>query len=189
MWRTNNPASGLNQAEWQPLAEGHSSPYELKIPSGGRDTHENFVGVILVLPVLLVMFHWFTAFGRDRLIRFLTFVWRILTANLIRIFHPRRLSNDKKKRRKRNIANTVRSNVAISHLSWYQRTECSALKPEHFSKGLQSCLQGKPYSTVRGFINARMSIALVRATNRCIRGYRIPASNMSNRFRWEGSED
>jgi len=44
----------------------------------------------------------------------------------------------------------------------------------------------KPYSTVRGFINARMSIALVRATNRCIRGSRIPASNMSNRFRWEG---
>jgi len=40
----------------------------------------------------------------------------------------------------------------------------------------------KPYSTVRGFINARMSIALVRARNRCIRGSRIPA----NRFRWEG---
>jgi len=44
----------------------------------------------------------------------------------------------------------------------------------------------KPYSTIRGFINARMSIALVRATNRCIRGSRIPTSNMSNRFRWEG---
>ena len=44
----------------------------------------------------------------------------------------------------------------------------------------------KPYSIVRGFINARMSIALVRATNRCIRGSRTPASNMSNRFRWEG---
>jgi len=35
-------------------------------------------------------------------------------------------------------------------------------------------------------LNARMSIALVRATNRCIKGSRIPASNMSNRFRWEG---
>ncbi len=46
----------------------------------------------------------------------------------------------------------------------------------------------KPYSTIRGFINARMSIALVRATNRCIRGSRTPASNMSNRFRWEGGE-
>jgi len=44
----------------------------------------------------------------------------------------------------------------------------------------------KPYPTVRGFINARMSIAQVRATNRCIRGSRIPVSNMSNRFRWEG---
>jgi len=32
----------------------------------------------------------------------------------------------------------------------------------------------KPYPTVRGFINARMSIALVRTTNRCIRGSRIP---------------
>jgi len=44
----------------------------------------------------------------------------------------------------------------------------------------------KPYPTVRDVINARMSIALVRATNRCIRGSRIPVSNMSNRFRWEG---
>jgi len=35
----------------------------------------------------------------------------------------------------------------------------------------------KPYSTVRGFINAQMSIALVRETNRCMRGSRIPASN------------
>ena len=39
----------------------------------------------------------------------------------------------------------------------------------------------KPYPTVRGFINARMSVALVRATNRCIRGSRIPVS-----IRWEG---
>jgi len=30
-----------------------------------------------------------------------------------------------------------------------------------------------------------MSIALVRGTNPCIRGSRIPVSNMSNRFRWE----
>jgi len=45
----------------------------------------------------------------------------------------------------------------------------------------------KPYSTVRGFINALYtSIALDRGTNRCIRGSRIPPSNMSNRFRWEG---
>jgi len=44
----------------------------------------------------------------------------------------------------------------------------------------------KPYPTGRGFINARMSIALVRVTNWCIRGSRIPASNMSTRSRWEG---
>jgi len=37
-------------------------------------------------------------------------------------------------------------------------------------------------------MNARMSIALVRATNRCMRGSRIPVEqcNMSNRFRREG---
>ena len=44
----------------------------------------------------------------------------------------------------------------------------------------------KSYPVVMDFINARMSIALVRATNRCIRGSRTPASNMSNSFRWEG---
>jgi len=37
----------------------------------------------------------------------------------------------------------------------------------------------KPYSTIRGFINAPMNIALVIATNRCIRGSRIPASHRS----------
>ena len=47
----------------------------------------------------------------------------------------------------------------------------------------------KPYSAVRGFINTRMSIAQVRGTNRCIRISRIPVSNMSNHFRWEGGED
>jgi len=31
-----------------------------------------------------------------------------------------------------------------------------------------------------------MSIALVRATNRCVRGSRIHASHKSIRFRWEG---
>jgi len=41
----------------------------------------------------------------------------------------------------------------------------------------------KPYSVLMGFIDARMSIALVRATNRCMRGSRTP---VSNRFRWEG---
>jgi len=44
----------------------------------------------------------------------------------------------------------------------------------------------KPYPVVMGFINARMSIALVRTTNRCIRGSRIDVSSMLNRFRWEG---
>jgi len=72
-----------------------------------------------------------------------------LTANFIRICHPRRLWNDKRKRRKTNIANPVRTNVAISHPSWYRRTECSALKPEDISKGLQSCLQKNGRSPIQ----------------------------------------
>jgi hypothetical protein len=40
----------------------------------------------------------------------------------------------------------------------------------------------KPYSEVSGYVNARMSIAIVRATpHRCIRGSRVPTSRMSNR--------
>jgi len=44
----------------------------------------------------------------------------------------------------------------------------------------------KLYPKERGLINARMILALVRATNRCIRGSRIPARHMPNQFRWEG---
>jgi len=40
----------------------------------------------------------------------------------------------------------------------------------------------KPYSTVKSFINARMSIALVRASTRCIRGSRITCENHSRHF-------
>jgi len=40
----------------------------------------------------------------------------------------------------------------------------------------------KHYPTGKGFISTRMSIDLVKTT----RGSRIPASYMSNRFRWEG---
>jgi hypothetical protein len=34
----------------------------------------------------------------------------------------------------------------------------------------------KPYSEVCGFVNAQMSIVIVRATHRCLRGSRIPVS-------------
>jgi hypothetical protein len=44
----------------------------------------------------------------------------------------------------------------------------------------------KPYAVVRGYVNTRMSIAIVRATHICLRGSRIPTSKMSNRFPlWE----
>jgi len=36
-----------------------------------------------------------------------------------------------------------------NHPSWYQRTECSALKPEDFSKGLQSCFQKNGRSSIQ----------------------------------------
>ena len=44
----------------------------------------------------------------------------------------------------------------------------------------------KPYSEICGYVNARMSIAIVRATHLCLRGSRIPTSKMSNRRpQWE----
>ena len=45
---------------------------------------------------------------------------------------------------------------------------------------------GKSYSEVCGFVRARMSIAVVRATHLCLRGSRIPASQIAfRRPQWE----
>jgi hypothetical protein len=44
----------------------------------------------------------------------------------------------------------------------------------------------KPCSEVCGCVNARMSIAIVRATQLCIRGSRVPMGKMCNRLpQWE----
>ena len=43
----------------------------------------------------------------------------------------------------------------------------------------------KPYSVVRSYTNARMSIALARATTMCLRGSRIPASTLSRPRCWD----
>jgi hypothetical protein len=44
----------------------------------------------------------------------------------------------------------------------------------------------KPYSEVCGYVSARMSIAVCRATHLCLRGSRIPTGKMSNRLpQWE----
>jgi hypothetical protein len=43
----------------------------------------------------------------------------------------------------------------------------------------------RPYSVVHGFVNARMSIAIVRATHLCLRGSRVPLSQISRRPLWE----
>ena len=38
----------------------------------------------------------------------------------------------------------------------------------------------QPYSQVMGFLRARMSMAMVRATHSCLRGSRVPARLVSN---------
>ena len=44
----------------------------------------------------------------------------------------------------------------------------------------------KPYSEACGFVNARMSIAIVKTTHLCLHGSRIPRSKMCNRLpQWE----
>jgi hypothetical protein len=43
----------------------------------------------------------------------------------------------------------------------------------------------KSYSQVRGYVNARMSLAIVRATHLCLRGSRIATGQMSRRPQWE----
>jgi hypothetical protein len=43
----------------------------------------------------------------------------------------------------------------------------------------------QPYSVVHGFVNAWMSIAIVRASHLCLRGSRIPVSQISRRPLWE----
>ena len=44
----------------------------------------------------------------------------------------------------------------------------------------------KPYSEVCGYVNVRMSIASVRTLHVCLRGSRVPTSQMSNRRpEWE----
>eukprot|EP00978_Attheya_sp_CCMP212_P003110 scaffold6374_cov39-Attheya_sp.AAC.2 len=44
----------------------------------------------------------------------------------------------------------------------------------------------RQYSQVCGYVNARLSIALVRATHRCLRGSRVPAPLISVQYaQWE----
>jgi hypothetical protein len=44
----------------------------------------------------------------------------------------------------------------------------------------------QPYSVACGYVNARMSVAIARATHLCLRGSRVPTGQMSNRRpQWE----
>jgi hypothetical protein len=58
-----------------------------------------------------------------------------------------------------------------------------------FAKRLSAKLASKwqrPYSQVCGYVNAQLSIAIVRATHLCLRGSRIPASHISSkRPQWD----
>ena len=60
---------------------------------------------------------------------------------------------------------------------------------EAFTKRLAAKLAlrwKKPYSQVCGFVKAKMSIAIVRATHLCLRGSRIPIQNVSReRHQWD----
>ncbi len=42
----------------------------------------------------------------------------------------------------------------------------------------------QPYSVVRGFLNSRISLAIVRASHQCLRGPRNPSSKTSHRVQW-----
>jgi hypothetical protein len=53
-----------------------------------------------------------------------------------------------------------------------------------FAKRLAAKLANKwqkPYSQVCGYVQARLSISIVRATHLCLRGSRIPTSKISIR--------
>jgi hypothetical protein len=45
----------------------------------------------------------------------------------------------------------------------------------------------KPYAEVCGYVTARMSIAIVRATHRCLRRSQVPTGKMSEKLfpEWE----
>ena len=43
----------------------------------------------------------------------------------------------------------------------------------------------RPYSVTRGLLNARINLAILRASHQCIRGPRNPASRTSRKILWE----
>ena len=44
----------------------------------------------------------------------------------------------------------------------------------------------KPQSVVAGIVQSRMSFAILRATNYCIRGSRTPFNKVSREIQWDG---
>jgi hypothetical protein len=50
------------------------------------------------------------------------------------------------------------------------------------------CEWEKPHSEVCGHVNARMGVAIVRATHPCIRGSRVPTGKMCNASRSVGGQ-
>ena len=57
-----------------------------------------------------------------------------------------------------------------------------------FLKQLAQHLSDKwqqPYSQTRGYVNAKISIACIRAAHLCIRGSRIPTTFICRKQKWE----
>jgi len=139
--------------------------------------------------MLIAVIYWFAALGRDRLILLLMFEVANLDSESYKNLPPKKaLERQKKEKKKKNCKPC--ENQRRHFTPFVVSTDgMYGFEAPVFLKRLAKLLAEeweKSYPTVRGFINARMSIALVRATNRCIRGSRIPVSNMSTRFRWEG---
>ncbi len=136
----------------------------------------------------IVVIYWFAALRKNRLIPLKDFRVTNLDSKSYKNLPPKNALERQEKEKKKKYCKPCENQRRISYPSWCQRTECSAMKPEHFSRGLQSCSQknGRSPIQLKGVSLMLEWVSLVRATNPCIRGSRIPVSNMSS-FIFSGS--
>jgi hypothetical protein len=93
----------------------------------------------------------------------------------------------KKKQKHLDACLTQHQHVTPFVMSTYRMVGCEAKEPlKRLSLRLSDKWQ-QPYSAVQGFINARISIVIVRAAHLCLRGSHVPISKISGRFQWEDS--
>jgi hypothetical protein len=83
----------------------------------------------------------------------------------------------------------TRATSALILPSWSQRTGLLGKESRTLLKKFSALLAEKwkkPYSESCGYVNARMSIAMVNATHLCLQGSQIPMNQMSNGHpQWE----